>query len=130
MKPLFAHILGVATLLGLVGFLAADDNKKDDKPKQEDGAAKLVGKWEVTKTDGNIPEKAVVEFTKDGKFSLTIEGQTRTEGKYRVEKDKLITEVEANGQKSEDTDVIKKVTADTLELENAGDKRMLSLKKK
>ena len=131
MKSLFANILGLVALVSLASFVAADD-KKEEKGKQEGNATKLVGKWEVTKSDGNVPIGSTVEFTKDGKFSVAISAngmELKIEGTYKVEKDQLLTEAKINDQKVEDTDVIKKLTADALELEGK-DKSITVLKKK
>src|SRR5262245_37959607 len=123
MKTLSAIVLGLA-MLGLVGLARADEKKKDDAQKKDDNATKLLGTWEITKSTGNIPEGTTIEFTKDGKFVLTM-NDMKVEGTYSVEKDKLITKI---GDAS-DNDTIKKLTADAMELENK-DGVALTLKKK
>jgi uncharacterized protein (TIGR03066 family) len=110
-------------LVALGGPLAADD--KDDK---KDAAKQIVGKWEVVKGTQPIPPGTVIEFTKDGKLKLTINDMT-VEGTYTVEKDQLKSKITTGDQTSEDTDTIKKLTDDELDLENT-DKLTLNLKRK
>ena len=84
--------------------------------------AKLVGKWEITKTeDETAPKGAVVEFTKDKKVTLTIDaGGKKVElgGTYKVDADKLTVTFKApdSGKESSDTDTIKSLTDDKLVL--------------
>lgn len=81
MKRLFAMSLGVM-LFGLAGFSQAAD--VDDYPK------KIVGIWEVTKSESNLPNGTTVEFTKDGKLSVIIKGDdTKLSGTYKLDKDTL-----------------------------------------
>ncbi len=122
MKRLSAVVVGVVAL-GLAGFAAADD--KDDLAK------KVVGKWEISK-GGDLPAGTAVEFTKDGKVSITvlIDGkETKIDGTYKVDKDKLSVKVTVNDQAVEESLTIKKATDDTLELEDK-DKKVEVLKKK
>jgi uncharacterized protein (TIGR03066 family) len=60
-------ILGLALVVGM-GLAAG----ADDKDTKIDGK-KLIGKW----TPDSAPKevKAVIEFTKDGKVNVTIEGE-------------------------------------------------------
>jgi uncharacterized protein (TIGR03066 family) len=126
MKSLFAVALVLALLVPAV--LKADD-KKDDK-KNEETAAKLLGDWEITKSADDAAVGALVTFDKDGKLliKITIEGkEQKIEGTWKLdEKGKLITE--SGG--AEDTDTIKKLTADAMELENKDGKVTVMKKKK
>ena len=122
MKAVSAILIGLG-LVALGGPLGADD--KDDK---KDAAKKIVGKWEVVKGSQPIPPGSVIEFTKDGKLKLTINDMT-LEGTYTVEKDQLKSKLTVGGQTAEDTDTIKKLTDDELDLENT-DKLTLNLKRK
>lgn len=91
---------------------------------QADNAAKIVGKWEVVKGE-DIPKGATVEFTKDGKVSIVAnidKKEVKFEGTYTVEKDKLVTKITVDGKTAEDTDTIKKLTDDTLEIEDKDNK--------
>jgi len=109
----------------VVSVAAGADDKKVD-------AAKLLGKWEVTKATQMIPPGSVIEFAKEGKLTLTIKAdgqEVKVEGTYKLDGDKLVTKVEANGQTHEDTDTVKKLTDDEMELEN-GEKQTINLKKK
>src|SRR4249920_2428367 len=105
MKNILAA-LAVAAVF--VGAAAADDKKID--------AAKLVGKWKLTKsTDENAPKDALVEFTKDNKLIITatIEGKPfEMKGTYKVDGDKLTVALTPpdGGKAEEDTDTIKSLT--------------------
>ena len=50
-------------------------------------AAKLVGKWELTKSsDESAPKGAMVEFTKDNKVTITFDAngkEVKLEGTYK-----------------------------------------------
>jgi uncharacterized protein (TIGR03066 family) len=79
MKSLCAAVLGVA-VFALAGYAKADD------------AAKLVGKWEVTKSGGDTPVGAVVDFQKDGKMTATanLDGKDlKLTGTYKFDGKKL-----------------------------------------
>jgi len=101
-----------AAAVVFVGPAAADD-KVD--------AAKLVGKWELTKSsDENAPKGAMVEFTKDNKVTITFNAngkEVKLEGTYKVEADKLTVKLSLPGGKdNEDTDTVKSLTDDKLVL--------------
>ena len=99
---------------------------------QDDNAKKIVGKWEITKSDSDAPVGAVVEFAKDGKLIVAakIEGtELKLEGTYKVEKDKLVTKLKVGDMTIEDTDTITKLTDDALEIQDK-DKKLTVLKRK
>jgi len=122
MKALSALVLGAAAL-GLAVPAAADEK---DNPKA------IIGKWEITKSD-TAPVGTVVEFTKDGKVLAVVkdEGQdVKLEGTYKVDKDKLTTKIKLpDGKTTDDTDTIKKLTEDALEIEDST-KKMTTFKRK
>jgi uncharacterized protein (TIGR03066 family) len=98
-----------------VGVAAADD-----KDKKVD-AAKLVGKWELTKsTDENAPKGAMVEFTKDNKVTVTLEfngKKLELMGTYKVDGDKLTVKMKSpDGKEEEDTDTVKELSDDKMVL--------------
>ena len=129
MRPLLA--LGLLAVLSGFGTLAQAEEKKKDDKKQE--GAKIVGKWEITKTDLDIPTGTLLEFTKDGKFTMTHDAngvQMKIEGTYKVEKDKLLTTAKIGDQSIDDTDTIKKLTADVFEIEGKDGKVTVMKKKK
>jgi uncharacterized protein (TIGR03066 family) len=97
-------------------------------------AAKLVGKWELTKSsDPMAPKDAVVEFTKDNKVTITFKFNDKDftlHGTYKVDGDKLTVKVSVEGGKdNEDTDTIKTLTDDMLVLIDK-DKKENEFKKK
>jgi uncharacterized protein (TIGR03066 family) len=121
MKTLSAVVLGVLTL-GLTGAASADEK---DYPKD------IVGTWEITKSP-DAPVGTVVEFTKDGKVLAVVKDEgkeQKLEGTYKVDKDKLITKLKVGGETEENTDTIKKLTEDALEIENKN-KVLTSFKRK
>lgn len=125
MKRVIAVGLGVV-MLGLAGFAGADEKK------QNDNAKKIVGKWEITKAGGDVPVGSTIEFTKDGKLAAVIKAEgkeLKLDGTYKLEKDKLTVKITADSQTIEETVTIKKLTEDTMELEDK-DKKVDVMKKK
>ena len=92
-----------------------DGNKKGESDKGNSGpinADKLVGTWEITKSAVLPPgTKATVEFTKDGKMTMTatVQGKTFTQsGSYKVNGDKITaTQKGPGGQEKTETDTIR-----------------------
>lgn len=103
-------ILAVAFVI--VGGIRADDKKVDP--------AKLLGKWELTKSEsGNAPKGAIVEFKKDNKLTITVDLNGKPlelTGTYKVDGDKLTVTIKApdGGKDDSDTDTIKSLTDDKL----------------
>jgi uncharacterized protein (TIGR03066 family) len=125
MRPLFAIAVGAA-LLGVTVRVSADD-KKDDKVKEGDVVAKLLGSWEITKADQEGLEGMTITFKKEGKFTAAKEGMEDVEGTYKIDENgKLITSV----GESSDSDTIKKLTSDAIELENKDGKATIMKRKK
>jgi len=113
-----------AAVLGLVVVANAGSVRADD-------AAKLVGKWEVTKSGGEVPVGSLVEFTKDGKMTanVTLDGkELKLAGTYALKGDKLKVNLVLNEQKIDHEFTIK-FDKDELTLEDA-DKKVDTLKKK
>ncbi len=91
MKSLCAAVLGVV-ILALTGPAKADD------------AAKLVGKWEVTKSTGDTPVGAIVEFQKAGKMAVavTLDGKDlKLTGTYKLDGKKLKVDLKLGDEKIE-----------------------------
>jgi uncharacterized protein (TIGR03066 family) len=117
-----------AVAVVVVGFGRAEDKKLD--------AAKLVGKWELTKsTDEGAPKGAIVEFMKDSKLTITFElGGKKIEmgGTYKLDGDKLTVTIKPpdGGKEETDTDTIKTFTDDMLVLIDKDKKETEFTKKK
>lgn len=109
MQRAIALALG-ALIVVTAGFgTAADD----------DNAKKIVGKWEVTKSGSDLPTGSTVEFTKDGKLTAIVKGDdTKIEGTYKVEKDKLSVKLKVGDQSVEETVTITKLSDTELELKD------------
>jgi uncharacterized protein (TIGR03066 family) len=91
--------------------LSADDKKADPID-----AKKLIGKWESKEFKEKGISK-VAEFAKDGKavFVDTVNGnETRVEGTYKVDGDKLVVTVKVKDKERKHTTVISKLTGDEL----------------
>src|SRR5262245_43537384 len=92
-----------------------DGGKKGDSDGESRGSInpdKLVGTWEITKSAVLPPgTKATVEFTKDGKMTMTatVQGKTFTQsGTYKVNGDKITaTQKGPGGQEKTETDTIR-----------------------
>lgn|SRR5262245_7210639 len=100
-------VAAVAVAFVFVGSARAEDKKID--------AAKLVGKWELTKaSNGGLPKGSVVEFTKDGKLTVTLSDEAKTQfsGTYKVDGDKFMYKVKFMDMEHEGTDTIKSLTDD------------------
>ncbi len=87
-----------------------------------DTAKKLIGVWEVTKSDTLPPGvMATVEFTKDSKIKLRMEqGEKKlaADGTYKVKTGTIITEISFGGKSKSETNKIKKLTDTELILED------------
>jgi uncharacterized protein (TIGR03066 family) len=121
MKALCAAVLGLSVVVFAGTARAEDDNAK-----------KIVGVWEVTKSDSEIPTGSTVEFLKDGKLNVVIKdnsGDMKFSGTYKIEKDKISLKLQVNDMTHEETVTIKKLTDDALEVEDK-DKKVDIFKKK
>ena len=119
MRSLGAAVLGLA-VFALVGPARADDT------------AKIVGKWEVTKSGGDTPVGALVEFAKDGKMTanVNLDGKdVKLTGTYKFDGKKLKVDLTLNEQKIDYEFTVKFKGDDEMELEDA-DKKVDTLKKK
>jgi uncharacterized protein (TIGR03066 family) len=114
----------LATVVCALAFTA--NAKADDTPK-------LVGKWEITKSTGDTPVGAIVEFTKNGKLLVEIQldgKEMKLEGTYKLDGKKLSVKLTLNEQKVEhDFTITLKDKDETLELKDKDDK-VDTLKKK
>lgn len=93
-------LLGVAVLVVLTGGVSVAEDKKID-------AKKLVGKWE-SKPD--VKEKFQIEFTKDGKFTVSGEKDKSIEGTYKVDGNKVTVTIKAEGKEVTMKRTISKLT--------------------
>ncbi|VTR97275.1 unnamed protein product [Gemmata massiliana] len=119
MKTLLAAVFGLA-VFALAGHARADDT------------AKLLGKWEITKSTGDSPVGAIVEFAKEGKMTVTINNDgkdLKLEGTYKLDGKKLAVKLTLNEQEIKHDLTVTFKGDDGLELEDA-DKKVDTLKKK
>ena len=121
-------LAAVAVAIVFVAGASADDKKIDP--------AKLVGKWELTKSEsGNAPKGALIEFMKDNKMTITVDfnGKSLTlNGTYKVDGDKLTVTIKPpdGGKEDSDTDTIKSLTDDKIVLIDKEKKETELTKKK
>lgn len=105
MKNVLAAVVAIAVVAGI---------NADDKID----AGKIVGKWEVQKSGGDVPKGTVVEFTKDGKLTVTIVFNDKSldiSGTYKVDGKKLSVKIKGpDGKEEEDTDEIVSLSDDKL----------------
>jgi uncharacterized protein (TIGR03066 family) len=116
---LCAAMLGLATVFALAGSAKADDT------------AKLLGKWEITKSGGETPMGAIVEFAKDGKMSamVNLDGKDlKLTGTYKLDGKKLKVNLTLNDQKIEHEYTVAFKGDDEMTFEDA-DKKVDTLKK-
>ncbi|HSQ57795.1 MAG TPA: TIGR03066 family protein [Gemmata sp.] len=110
-------ILGCAAILALAcGASFAGQTKVDAK--------KLVGKWapapEKDKKEKPLP--MVIEFTADGKVSMTVGApgaEHRVDGTYSLAADKLSVQLKVREMDVKETLTIKKLTDDELTTEDS-----------
>src|SRR5262245_49962751 len=101
------RLFAVGAVVCLLGTTGGADEKKADNAKL------IVGKWKITKArEGGPPEGTQIEFTKDGKISITVEvnGEKRMlEGTYKVDGDKFTITRSQNGEENKQEVTIKKL---------------------
>lgn len=74
----------------LAGVLASSDDQAAEPTPQN----KLIGTWEVTKSESDWPVGAILEFTRDGKLKVTTRNSGKelmTESLYTRDGEKLTT---------------------------------------
>ncbi|MBP3955258.1 TIGR03066 family protein [Gemmata sp. G18] len=102
-------LLGLGIVLAVVcGANAADEKKLDEK--------KLVGKWEPVKPKKG--EAMVMEFTKDGKLTVTGDmggKEVKIEGTYKLDGDKLTFALKFMDLDIKETVTLTKLTDDEME---------------
>ena len=135
----FCLILGLAGCgVSTTTKLATSPSSTKPEPKpQATNKDKIVGTWEVAKSD-EIPPGTVFEFTKDGKMkmSMKMEGKTvEMEGTYEVEGETLKSVGKGpDGKEDKNTDTIVKLTDTELVIKNPKIKKprsqMIEFKKK
>jgi uncharacterized protein (TIGR03066 family) len=121
-------VKAMCVIVVTVALLGLTTAARTDEPKKEDTVTKLLGRWTVTKAADEQLVGAIVTFEKGGKVSVVRKAdgkETKLDGTYRVEKDTLISDIGGNT----DTNAIKRLTADALELENQ-DSRVVTILKK
>jgi uncharacterized protein (TIGR03066 family) len=127
MKGFVAAFAAVVVLAGM--------SQAQDKDKKID-PAKLVGKWELTKSESeNAPKGALIEFTKDNKLMITIDANGKKfelSGTYKVDGDKLTVTIKSpdGGKDESDTDTIKSLSDEKLVLIDKEKKETELTKKK
>jgi uncharacterized protein (TIGR03066 family) len=120
MKALCAVAVGLA-MCALAGAVRADEANE----------AKLVGKWEVTKTTGETPVGTVVEFAKGGALTalLVLDGkEVKLSGKYSFDGKKLSVDLKLNEQQHKHEFGVA-FKGEEIELEDA-EKKVDTLKRK
>jgi uncharacterized protein (TIGR03066 family) len=132
MTVLRAALVGCLLLAVASVGLAQKGKSKIDK-------SKLVGKWTFVKTDSIKPPpkgaEMTVEFTKDGKVTMTFKLEDKTNsagGTYSVKGDQLTTILKlGGGQERKETVTIKELTDKKfVTTEKEGDKTVTSEFKK
>lgn len=117
----------VAVIACVVGSQVRAEDKKADYAKL------IVGKWEVTKTDADIPEGAIVEFTKDGKIKFSAKkgnDELMLDGSYKLTGDKFEMGIKIGEEEKKQTITITKLDEKTLVTKDKDDKVVEFTKKK
>jgi uncharacterized protein (TIGR03066 family) len=96
--------------------------RADDKDVNK---TKIVGTWELVKSTAKegAPPGTLVEFTKDGKFKLSVKAgdkEIKIDGTYSLDGDKLKTAMKGpDGKEISDTDTITKLDDKELTLKGS-----------
>ena len=106
------------SLTTLAFLLFTASSQAQDEPKDKGNAEKLVGTWQLVKSDQEIPEdlKFFVDLTADGKMAIRVEMKGTKEGltmkgKYKVDGNKIdYTITTPDGEKKQEILTIKKLT--------------------
>ena len=114
--PILTVVCGVLLMGGLN---AAPVPKTKEKTTEE----KLAGKWKLVKTDATLPNyEFVIEYKPKGELAFIRtpkEGKASvSEGKYKVDGEKIEWTVKEGGEDRGETSKIKKLTDDRLILED------------
>jgi uncharacterized protein (TIGR03066 family) len=108
------RVLGGALLASLALVLAQSGPLV--KAQQATNAEKLIGIWEVTKSD-DAPPGATVEFTKDGKIKIVVDIKGKTlnvAGTYKVEGNKIRTTLKFGPKEATEVLIIKTLSSTML----------------
>jgi uncharacterized protein (TIGR03066 family) len=71
-------------------------------PAPSSNQKKIVGVWEITKSDDGTPLGTTIEFTKDGKVKVTTpvgDQKLNLDGTYKLEGDKLTVTIKPPDEK-------------------------------
>lgn len=106
------------SLIACLFVLFAVGVQAQDDPKDKGNAEKLVGTWQLVKSDQEVPEdlKFFVDLTADGKMTVRVEMKGSKEGltmkgKYKVNGNKIdYTITTPDGEKKQEILTIKKLT--------------------
>jgi uncharacterized protein (TIGR03066 family) len=114
----------------LILFVLALATRADDK--KADNAKLVIGKWEVTKCDGDGPPVgSTIEMTKDGKIKITAKDGDKEEiheGTYKVDGDKIMVTLKVDNEEMKHTVMIKKLSDTELVVDHDG--KVIEFKKK
>jgi uncharacterized protein (TIGR03066 family) len=103
-------------VIGIAAGVRGDDKKADSNKE------KLVGSWEVVKSeDPPPPVGAVVEFAKDGKVKITHKRDDKdltVEGTFTVDGDKVSVVLKMGDKEDKHSITIKKISDNELTMEN------------
>jgi uncharacterized protein (TIGR03066 family) len=113
-RPMRWMVLLLSVVFAAVGALA--------QAGQTDTEKKLVGSWEITKSD-SLPKgaKGIVEFTKDGKLNLSMSFNDKVfkiSGTYKVKDKTITTTLDFGGKSKTETITVKKLTDTELIIED------------
>jgi uncharacterized protein (TIGR03066 family) len=113
MKAIRLPLVGCLVLSLAVLGLEKNATRAQDAEKAEDNKDKIVGIWEVVKSETGSAKGDTATFTKDGKLKLTATQIGFTvEFTYTVEGDKIKRALK--GSKAGDTMTIRELTATRL----------------
>lgn len=91
-------------------------------PARTSNRTKILGIWEVTKSDDGTPPGTTIEFTKDGKLKVKtkVGDETLTmEGDYKLVGNKLTLTIKTpDGMESTENETITKLTSKELALKD------------
>jgi uncharacterized protein (TIGR03066 family) len=104
-----AAVLACLATLGLSPAWAA--------PEKDTNKDKIIGTWEVVKSQSDLPAGSTVEFTKDGKLTVTVKAEDKkvvVKGTYKVDGDTLTVTTKDGDEEHTEKMTIKSLTKDKL----------------
>jgi uncharacterized protein (TIGR03066 family) len=91
------------------------------KPKEQTAEEKVIGKWNLVKSNGTEVSDTKIEFTKDGKVTITLgtgDDKIILDGKYKITKEGIDYEIDHELHKKKEVLKILKLDENSMSTED------------